>query len=252
MVVRRVDGDVFWIEFDSPEKLNRFDSATLIDARKAVVEGCDSMASLIAITGRGRLFSSGMDLGEVASASSPREVRGLFEKFVHFLEGIVSCRGRIGGVDSWKPVVVLLNGPAVAGGAELVLASDIAIAVKDAWLQWPELRWGLIPPMLAGFGASAGWPRIAWLGLGLKRLSAFDALQLGIISYVVETVEEGVGKIRELATILREGGGRAVDAYLSDLRRTKMEWLERAKGLVELAEREEFIAKAREFMSRKR
>ncbi len=252
MVVKKLDKAIYWIELDKPEKLNSFDSETLIRLREAVREGCDSPASIVALVGRGRLFSSGMDLGEVASAKSPSEVRELFEKFVHFLESIVSCRGRIGGVESWKPVIVLLNGPAVAGGAELVLAADIAIAVKDAWLQWPELRWGLIAPMLAGFGSIGGWPRIAHIGLGMKRISASEAYQLGIISELVEDLEEGKKMIEELASIITEGGGKAVEAYLSNLRRTKMKWLEQAKQLVDLAEREDFIEKAREFLSRKR
>lgn len=252
MVVKTLDKTVFWIELDRPDKLNSFDSKTLIELREAVKEGCNSPASLVAIVGKGRLFSSGMDLGEVASAKSPGEVRELFEKFVHFLEAVVSCRGRISGVEAWKPVIVFLNGPAVAGGAELVLAADIAIAVKDAWLQWPELRWGLIAPMLAGFGSIGGWPRIAYIGLSMKRISALDAYQLGLISEIVEDVDEGRQRIRELALILTEGGGRAVEAYLSNLRRTKMKWLEHAKQLVDLAEREDFIIKAREFLSRKR
>ena len=250
MVKSYLDGKVYWIILDKPSKLNSFDSETLQELRNRTLEGCRSIASLVAIRGEGRLFSAGIDLEEIANANTAGDVRRLFERFKEFLEAVVSCRGSIAGFDSWKPVVVVLNGPAVAGGAELALAADLVYAVKGSWLQWPELRWGLIPPMLAGLTAQNGSARLAQLGLAMERVGVEEARSLGIVSSVFEDLDSALEAVTRLAAQVESAGGQAVDAFLGPLRRDKMSWLERAKDLVALAEREEFIEEARAFLSK--
>ena len=246
MVRGLASGGVYYLVLDRAERLNSLDSPTLEEATRLVGEACRGDYGVIVVTGEGRFFSAGMDLGEIASASDPGEVRALFERFTRFLEALVSCRGSSG---YWKPVVAVLNGPAVAGGAEIALATDAVVAVGKGYLQWPELRWGLVPPMLAGLAGRLGLARIAWAGLAMERIGFEEAYRLGLVSVLAESVDEAKSIVEGVAKSAT-ANPRAVHALLDPVRRVKAEWVRGASSLVDLAGRRELIEAARRFLGR--
>ncbi len=250
MVKGYLEDRVFWVVLDRPEKLNSLDSGTLVRAREVLSEACRSTASIVAITGEGKFFSAGMDLYEIANAGNPEMVKSLFRKFTDLLETIVSCRGLVGGVEAWTPTIVVLNGPAVAGGAEIAIAADVLVGVKGVYLQWPELRWGLVPPLYAGLMSGLGLPRLVWAGLAIERLSSEEAYRLGLISRLFDSVEEARSYVLKLSETIASNSV-ALDPLLGRLRRTKMDWLKGAHELVELAGRAELIEAARKFIERR-
>jgi enoyl-CoA hydratase/carnithine racemase len=235
-------GKVEWLVLNRPEKLNSLDTATLEEASRLLGEACASdEILLIALRGEGRLFSAGIDLGEVASSKSPEEASRPFRALGALMEAMLDCG---------KPVVALLNGPAVAGGAELAVTADIAYAVKGAWIQWPEVRWGLIPPMLVSLPLP---PQAkARLALAADKIGAEEALSLGLLAGVYDTLEEAVKAVEGLAGLVDEAGPEAVAAILEPLRRPKRQAVELAPRLVALASSMRLVEKARAFIESRR
>lgn len=141
----------------------------------------DPDAWVAILTGAGdRAFSAGNDLKWQAEHGG-KAVR----------DGIAALKGGLGGItwryDCFKPIIAAVNGFALGGGFELVLASDIAIAVESATFGLPEPRVG----MLARGGGMHRLPRqipyrhaMSILLTG-RRVTAREALQMGFINEVV-------------------------------------------------------------------
>lgn len=177
---RERHGNVEVAVIDRPEKRNALDPPT-IDALGQVlldVEADDAVAVLV-LTGAGdRAFCAGMDL---ASWSAGRQVlRGpgaaRYEAF--YRTGLR------------KPVVAALNGSAVGGGFELMLACDLVVAADHAMLGLPEVRRGLF----AGAGGTLLAKRVP-LAAALEILltgelvDASRAASLGLVNRVVPAAE---------------------------------------------------------------
>jgi enoyl-CoA hydratase len=103
-----------------------------------------------------------------------------------------------------KPVVAALNGHALGGGAELSLACDLRLAAESATIGFPEISLGLFP----GAGGSQRLPRLVGphrarlLMMEGRRLSAAEALEIGLVDVVVPDAEFSdavVERARELA-----------------------------------------------------
>lgn len=126
------------------------------------------------VTGRGtQAFCSGAQLG--ADFSGIAEVDDMV------------CRALLKTVFFPKPLVAAVNGHCVAGGFELMMASDIRIASADARLGLPEVHWGIVP---SGGGAmklieQIGHARAMELLLTAELISAEQAREYGIVNRVV-------------------------------------------------------------------
>jgi len=230
------------LKLSRPEKLNSLNSDLLRELSSSLKRLCeDEKTGLIAITGEGRLFSAGIDLEEVAKAGSPDEASRPFRGLAEAIDSILSCH---------KAVATILNGPAVAGGAELALSSDILIAVKGSWLQWPEISWNLVAPIFSSTLFSFPSPRLAYVALKPERIEVEEALRLGLISKVVRSLDEAIAEAKELAEHLSKNV-EATRAYLSYVREPKRRALNALNDLIRLAESQELIARARKFMESK-
>jgi len=238
------DCGVAWIILSRPEALNALDTQALRRSRELLSEACgDDEIVLAVFTGEGRFFSAGIDLGEVAAAQSPSEAQRPFQALRVLIGEMLDCK---------KPVAALLNGPAVAGGAEIALAADLTLAVEGAYLQWPELKWGLIPPVLATV-ARRGAPQALSSAIFLMdRVDARTAYSLGLVSHVYSTLEEAHAAIRGLAGTLRGAGRTAVALVLEQVRSGKRGAVELGRELERLAASEELIRRAREFVESRR
>ncbi|WP_344283722.1 enoyl-CoA hydratase-related protein, partial [Actinomadura napierensis] len=134
----------------------------------------------IVLTGAGPVFCAGMDLKAFAEG-------GDFAGLVWFLrEGVAT------------PVVAALNGSALAGGFELVLACDLVVAAEDAALGVPEVKRGLFA---AGGGTTLAdrVPLALALEMGLTgdSVTAVRAREMGLVNRVVPA-----GRVREEALAL--------------------------------------------------
>jgi enoyl-CoA hydratase/carnithine racemase len=121
------------IILDRPSALNAFNGA-LFDAVREALDGAaaDPEVACVAITGRGRAFSAGMDLAPGDDPPSPEEPGG-YDAFIEVLEGFP------------KPLVAAVNGLAVGIGATLLGHADLVLAAESARFRFPFAALGLCP-----------------------------------------------------------------------------------------------------------
>lgn len=165
-----------------PEKRNPIGPAVCGELVHALGRaGEDRAVGCVVVTGAGKVFSAGGDLGQMGAAAAgtvpPASLVELF-KTMHGLG---------------KPIVAMLNGHALAGGLGLAVACDLVVASEDAELGTPEINLGLWPMMItAEIVRSIGRKKALELMLGGERLSAREAERIGLVNRVVpsEKLEE--------------------------------------------------------------
>jgi enoyl-CoA hydratase/carnithine racemase len=128
-------GDVRWIIFNRPERLNALQFDDVVDGRAAVLEAASTMRAVV-LTGVGdRAFSAGIDLdtflGIVNDPATAREQIGVVKSF---LDAVRTAE---------IPTIAALNGHCLGGAFELALACDFRVARKGALLGLPEIKLGL-------------------------------------------------------------------------------------------------------------
>ncbi|MBX6377497.1 MAG: enoyl-CoA hydratase/isomerase family protein [Clostridia bacterium] len=172
------------VVLNRPDKYNAIDTGVLegLDAVLDQIEADDGLRAVL-IRGEGRVFCAGADL---------EHVEGLRGNALH-LERFLRYWHRVfNRLDDFpKPTVAVVQGLALAGGLELVLACDLAVAAADARLGDQHGTYGLIP----GGGGSQRLPRV----IGPRRakeliflgswLSAEEAERIGLVNRVVPAAE---------------------------------------------------------------
>ena len=123
------------ITLNRPELMNALNTQMRAEITHAV-KAAEKDARVLILTGAGRSFWSGQDLGDGGSAASLDLERTLRDEYVPMLKAIFDCR---------IPTISAVNGPAAGAGANLALAADVVIASEDAYFVQAFTRIGLIP-----------------------------------------------------------------------------------------------------------
>jgi enoyl-CoA hydratase/carnithine racemase len=153
LVLTEDHGPVRHVVLNRPEKRNAFNGELVRatgDALRAAAD--DDAVRCVVVRGAGPMFSSGMDLGSLASlAEAPEHLRAF----------------RRACLDAWnlaeemtKPTVCAVHGACIGGAMELALACDLRVIAADALIGMPETRIGLIPDV----GGSSRLPAVVGLG----------------------------------------------------------------------------------------
>ena len=172
------------VKLNRPEKLNALSEDMWDRLGEFLDKGCNGQYKAIIITGEGRAFSSGDDIKAMYELRSANEAKRFFSKVGRAIKTLGYCV---------KPVIVVLNGIAVGGGAELLFLADAVIGLKGSWISYPEAHIGLIPPILLTIGTSTFGPRkVKYLALTGHRLSMEDAYTLGLIDYIADSFEDAI------------------------------------------------------------
>lgn len=187
-------GNVAVLTIDRPEALNALNSQVLCDLDAAISQvEADDEVRVVVLTGAGRSFVAGADIGEMVNFSA---IDG--KKFgVH--GGSIFLRLE----NLSKPVIAAINGFALGGGCELAMACDIRIASEKAKFGQPEVGLGITP----GFGGTQRLPRIVGISkameliLTAKVIKAEEAKAIGLVSEVYPA-EELMDKAMELANAI--------------------------------------------------
>lgn len=202
---------VLIITLDRP-KANAIDVATSLELYAAFKSLNDDPALRVGIiTGTGRFFSAGWDLGAandgeaVDADHGPGGFAGLTEYF-----------------SLTKPVIAAVNGLAVGGGFELALAADLIIASTAARFWLPEAQLGMLPDSGGLLRLPKAIPaRLAReMILTGRRLEADEALALNLVNRVVEP-EGLLASAMELAEAIARSAPLAVTAARDILRATE-------------------------------
>jgi len=165
------------LTLNRPEAMNSFNFAMLHGLRdKVEAIQYDPEVRVVIITGAGKGFCAGADLKERATLSEP-QVR----EFIYTIRNLFSF------IESLRvPVIAAVNGVALGGGTELVLACDLRIASSTASLGLTETRLAIIP----GAGGTQRLPRLVGRGKAKeliftgRRVDATEALQIGLVNQV--------------------------------------------------------------------
>ena len=172
------------IVLDRPGALNPLSTLMADEVRAAIDEAAgDERVRAVLLTGAGRAFSSGADLGAggnqqpLTAEGKPDVLTGLRE---HYNPLILAVR------ELPKPVVAAVNGPAAGVGCSLALACDLVIAAESAYFLMAFANVGLTVDggASAFLTARVGLARAAEMALLAERLPAPKALEWGLINAV--------------------------------------------------------------------
>lgn len=189
MVEYEKQGRVAVLTINRPEARNAVNAAVAEGMEKAIddLEGDDDIWCAI-LTGNGPVFSAGADLKEIASGNAA---------------GLQTERGGFAGIarrDRRKPIIAAVDGPALAGGTEIVLACDLLVASTNARFGIPEVKRCLI----AGAGGLLRLPKVLPRNIALELaltgdpIDAETAHRYGLVNVLCEP-GQALEKAHELA-----------------------------------------------------
>jgi methylglutaconyl-CoA hydratase len=164
-----------------PEKRNALNRALLAELQQIFDDlHQEKRVRAVILTGAGSVFCAGMDLGEMQETAARANAAELWHADAAAYRDLVEYMLRFP-----KPIIAAVNGPAIAGGAGLVLASDIVIAADGATFGLPEpLRGivaGLVAPLLV-FRIGGG--NAARLLLTAQTIATAEAHRVGLFHEV--------------------------------------------------------------------
>jgi enoyl-CoA hydratase len=210
-------GGVATLTFNNPDKhnaLSRAMQAGIPQALEAVSDDTD--VRVLVVRGAGdKAFMSGADISEFKEHRTEADDRAAFE-------ALSSATGR-----AWlsfeKPIIAMIRGFCMGGGLLTALNADIRIASDDSQFGVPAARLGLgyAHSGVEALASVVGRPATAELLLSARRLSAEEALRIGLVNRVVPVDELDV-TVDELARRIALNAPltvRAIKASLLELRR---------------------------------
>jgi enoyl-CoA hydratase len=210
------DGHILTVTLNRPAAKNAFSPTMLVgvaDAWKTLNDDPELRVGIL--TGAGGDFCSGMDLKALAAGFSDEEMARMAEDPDLHWKALLR-HGR-----PMKPIVAAVEGYCVAGGTEILQATEIRVAGESAQFGIAEVRRGLFP--LGGstvrLQRQIAFTNAADLLLTGRLISAAEAKELGLIGHVVAD-GQAIDKARELAEMIAENGPLAVAAVLKSMRET--------------------------------
>ena len=179
-----VEAGVCTLELNRPDKRNALDGDLVSALHDALGDAAvDDDVRVIAIRGAGTDFCSGADLAELAKIADMG------------VEESLSDAQRMGDLfvamrTIEKPIVAVVKGRALAGGAGLATACDLVLAADDAQLGYPEVHLGFVPAMvMAILRRKVGESRAFEIVARGHRLDAAEAERLGLFTRVFPAAE---------------------------------------------------------------
>jgi cyclohexa-1,5-dienecarbonyl-CoA hydratase len=185
----RVDGSVARMTLSRPEH-NLLNEAFLRELSDGItLAGQNPEVKLVVLDSACKVFCGGIDIGEYTS-----------ERVFQMLDAFHAAFS--GMLDVGKPVICVVNGPAIGGGAELAAFGDLVIATPKARFAQPEISIGVFPPLASTILPFLVGPKRALeIILTGEAITAERALELGLINRLVpeakleQTVSEVIDRI---------------------------------------------------------
>ncbi|GAA4217298.1 enoyl-CoA hydratase/isomerase family protein [Sagittula sp. NFXS13] len=134
-ITYEVAENIATVTLNRPDKMNALNTQMRAEITDAVARG-GREARVVVLTGEGRAFCSGQDLGDRETAANLDLERVLRDEYVPMLKAIYDCP---------VPTICAVNGPAAGAGANLALSADVVIATESAFFMQAFTQIGLIP-----------------------------------------------------------------------------------------------------------
>jgi 2-(1,2-epoxy-1,2-dihydrophenyl)acetyl-CoA isomerase len=208
----QTDNSVCILTLNRPDKLNALTVAVAQEFKAAVPQALDRGARAFVLTGAGRAFCAGGDLGEMQEmASREGKMDAFFDEPLRLInESILLIR------QTPVPFIAAVNGVASGGGCNLALACDLVIAAESAKFNQAFINVGLVPDCGGTFilPRLVGWKRAAELMFTGNMITAQQALEIGMINNVAPDSE-----LMNQALALAERLAQAPTAAIGQIKR---------------------------------
>jgi enoyl-CoA hydratase len=219
------DGHVLIVTMNRPDRRNAL-SIEMMDGMAAAWDEANANPDIraVVLTGAGGAVCAGADL-EAMTELAPGDAfaagdDGDDTTIADIADGVI--KPLLKGYLLDKPLVAAVEGPAVAGGTEILQATDIRIAGESARFGVSEVRWGLYPlgGSVVRLRRQIPYALAADVLLTGRHLTATEAADIGLIG---EVVPDGTAleRAREVADAVATNGPVAVQAVLRALRATE-------------------------------
>lgn len=202
------DGRLQVIFLNQPEVFNSLNKVMLKELKEAV-DDFDKQDEVrcIAISGRGKAFCAGQNLKDAVdmkdNVDDDREIqRMVIDYYNPLVMSIVTCH---------KPIVSLVNGPAVGAGAMLALIADFTLATESAYFSLAFANIGLIPDTAGTYYLPrlVGRQVASYLAFTGKKVPAIEAKKLGMVADVFSD-SEFAEKSFEVLALLSNAATKAI------------------------------------------
>ena len=186
----KVRDRIAYITMNRPEKLNAMTHEMLRGLWDAFTKVRDDDEVWLGIvTGEGRAFSVGHDLVEMSTGGKMADTPGSTDELYLFMATQV-----------WKPIIAAVNGICLAQGAGVALGADLRVVADNVQFGWPQVKRGISSisgPVILSQRVPIG--KALEILLTGDFISAQEALELGLVNYVVPAADV-MPKAEELAT----------------------------------------------------
>src|SRR5579885_190985 len=224
-------GHIAYITFNRPEVHNSFNPETLVrlsDAWEEVNRNDEIRVAIVSGAGEAA-FSAGADLGRLTPLfTGARKPEDEWDQRL-LANRRYGDMALLRNYDVDKPIVAAINGFCIAGGMELIQATDIRIAAEHASFGLQEVKWAIIPAAgsLARLQRQIPYCKAMEILLTGNRINAQEAWRLGLVNYVVPQAQL-LSKAEEMAETIAANGPIAVRKIKEAVRRTSGRPLEDA------------------------
>ncbi len=203
MIITEQHGRVGVIKFNRPDRLNALHATMMGEMRQQVEEwNSDPAVGAVVLTGEGRAFCAGADIGGWQRQIERREQGG---------DGQQQRQQRPAEQEAWtqfvlrsKPIICAINGPAIGAGLTITLPCDVRIATPQARLSMRFIRVGVIPELASThiLAHIVGMGHALELMLSGRIISGEEAGRIGLVNRVVEAdrlLDDAVATAAEIA-----------------------------------------------------
>ena len=204
------------IAMNRPDKMNALNTALVTGLRDALaVADQDDGVRAIVLTGEGRGFSAGADLGEFRGEQTPDTVKRNAQRSA-VMSGLQVMLRNLS-----KPVVAAVHGAAIGAGASFAICCDMVVAGTNLKFGYPELKHRLTPTAVLTSLIKQVGPKMAFEMVSLgANFGADDLLRLGLANRVVAR-----GRSRpEAEELARRIAGFPQQCMLTDRRSAYGQW----------------------------
>lgn len=187
---------ILQLSLNRPEKRNAL-SCSLLELYLAELDRLPKKTRVLIISGEGSVFCSGLDLSEIVDLEKG-------ERSTHLMGALFSKLYQLPCV-----TIAAVQGAAIAGGAGLLAACDLAVVEKETQLGFPETRRGLVPAYVASLLSRQMARRwIKELLLTGELFSAERGYEMGLVNRLVDP-KQSVSTALDLAHAIVKGAPQA-------------------------------------------
>jgi len=224
VLLEKKSGAITTLVMNRPNRLNAINNELATALNEALARiAMDPGVHVVVLTGAGRAFCAGGDLGAIAEGRECGDSASLEPLLRAGMRAVLSMRSML------QPVIAAVNGAAAGAGMNLALAADVRIATEEAVFGQNFAKVGLFPdyggtfflPELAGPAAAA---ELFYTG---EMIDSGTALRLGLVNRVVPRAQLEP-EVRALTTRIADGPQVAIRAMKTALFGSQLERLKAA------------------------